>query len=72
MTRFPCVFACLFLFSSGAAGAQAASAAHDSSGSELQYVLYLSRHGVRSPTGKSAQYNAYSVAPWPEWPVQPG
>jgi 4-phytase/acid phosphatase len=27
---------------------------------------------VRSPTGKTAQYNQYSAAPWPEWSVQPG
>ena len=30
------------------------------------------RHGVRSPTGKSAQYNQFSAAPWPEWKVAPG
>jgi 4-phytase/acid phosphatase len=40
--------------------------------SELRYVVYLSRHGVRSPTGKASQYSQYSLAPWPEWPVQPG
>lgn len=39
---------------------------------QLQFVVYLSRHGVRSPTGKAAQYNQYSAAPWPEWSVQPG
>jgi len=41
-------------------------------GAELQYVVYLSRHGVRSPTGKPSQYSQYSAAAWPEWPVQPG
>ena len=39
--------------------------------SELQYVVYLSRHGVRSPTSKAAQYNQYSAGAWPEWPVNP-
>ena len=39
---------------------------------ELKYVVYLSRHGVRSPTGKSVQYNQYSTAPWPAWDVPPG
>lgn len=39
---------------------------------ELRYVIYLSRHGVRSPTGKPSQYNPYSAAPWPEWNVPPG
>ena len=32
---------------------------------ELKFVVYLSRHGVRSPSGKAAQYNLYSAAPWP-------
>lgn len=39
---------------------------------QLKFVVYLSRHGVRSPTGKTAQYAKYSAAPWPEWDVQPG
>jgi 4-phytase / acid phosphatase len=39
---------------------------------DLEFVVYLSRHGVRSPTGKPAQYNAYSTAPWPTWDVPPG
>ncbi len=39
---------------------------------ELRYVIYLERHGVRSPTGKAAQYDLYSSGAWPEWPVQPG
>jgi 4-phytase/acid phosphatase len=39
---------------------------------ELKFVIYLSRHGIRSPTGKSSQYNIYSVSPWPDWDVPPG
>ena len=39
---------------------------------ELKFVLYLSRHGVRSPTGKPEQYTPYSAAPWPAWDVPPG
>ena len=38
----------------------------------LQYVVYLSRHGVRSPTKEAAEYNPYSAAPWPQWNVPPG
>jgi 4-phytase/acid phosphatase len=49
-----------------------ASAGGSGSGDQLRFVLYLSRHGVRSPTGSAAQYNAYSAAPWPEWSVPPG
>jgi 4-phytase / acid phosphatase len=44
----------------------------DHAGEKLKFVVYLSRHGVRSPTGKTAQYNQYSAAPWPEWDVPPG
>jgi 4-phytase / acid phosphatase len=40
--------------------------------SDLRYVVYLSRHGVRSPTGKASQYDPYSNGSWPEWIVQPG
>ena len=42
------------------------------SNSQLQFVVYLSRHGVRSPTGKSDRYDAYSASPWPKWNVPPG
>jgi 4-phytase/acid phosphatase len=38
----------------------------------LTFVVILSRHGVRSPTGNAAQYNLYSAAPWPKWSVPPG
>ncbi len=39
---------------------------------ELRFVVYLTRHGVRSPTGTPDQYYVYSRAPWPEWNVPPG
>ena len=42
------------------------------SGEKLQFVIYLSRHGVRSPTKKPGEYARFAAAPWPEWPVQPG
>jgi 4-phytase/acid phosphatase len=32
----------------------------------------MSRHGVRSPTGKVDQLNEYSKQPWPSWSVPPG
>jgi len=66
------LFSLIFLF--GALSSAAQGSGSDSAGGEkkLQFVIYLSRHGVRSPTGKTKQYNQYSAAPWPEWSVQPG
>jgi 4-phytase/acid phosphatase len=55
-----------------AACAQSPSAAKAESAYDLRYVVTLNRHGVRSPTGKASQYNLYSTAAWPEWPVLPG
>jgi 4-phytase/acid phosphatase len=39
---------------------------------KLQFVVIVSRHGVRSPTGKTDQLNAFSAKPWPAWSVAPG
>jgi 4-phytase/acid phosphatase len=39
---------------------------------ELKYVVIVSRHGVRSPTGKTDRLNQYSSKPWPAWSVPPG
>jgi 4-phytase/acid phosphatase len=52
--------------------AQLSSASPQDGDAQLQYVVYVSRHGVRSPTGKASQYSIYSRAPWPEWSVAPG
>ncbi len=49
---------------------QTAGAAN--SAEQLQFVVFLSRHGVRSPTGNPDKYSAYSAAPWPKWSVPPG
>jgi 4-phytase/acid phosphatase len=38
----------------------------------LKYEVIVSRHGVRSPTGKSDTLNQYSAKPWPQWTVPPG
>jgi 4-phytase / acid phosphatase len=39
---------------------------------KLEYVVILSRHGVRSPTASTADLRQYSRDPWPEWSVPPG
>ena len=33
-----------------------------SGGEKLQYVIYLSRHGVRSPTGKASGTQVFSLS----------
>jgi 4-phytase / acid phosphatase len=38
----------------------------------LKFVVIISRHGVRSPTGSPEQLNQYSAQPWPKWDVPPG
>ena len=62
----------LVLLSSGPLAASAIAQSSTRGGEKLQYVIYLSRHGVRSPTGKPEQYEKFSASVWPDWPVKPG
>ena len=62
----------LVILSGGAYAASTLAQTSTSGGEKLQYVIYLSRHGVRSPTGKPEQYEKFSASAWPEWPVKPG
>ena len=63
---------CVLFLLTATAWSQAPAKASNKESAELQFVIYLSRHGVRSPTGKAPQYNAYSSASWPTWDVPPG
>jgi len=72
MSRWLISIACLICLNSLFAAAQSATPSSNNTASDLKFVVYLSRHGVRSPTGMQAQYNPYSLAPWPAWDVPPG
>jgi 4-phytase/acid phosphatase len=39
---------------------------------KLEYVVMLSRHGVRSPTATNDALRPYAAEPWPNWGVAPG
>ncbi len=39
---------------------------------KLQFVIVLSRHGVRSPLTAQPDLDKFSAAPWPKWEVAPG
>lgn len=75
MLRFPnprplVALACSFALTCGSLAAQAAPPA--SKQAQLKFVVVLTRHGVRSPTGDPARYAKYSRAAWPQWEVPPG
>jgi 4-phytase/acid phosphatase len=72
MVRSLVSLVCLLALLPAVVKSQALQGSGPDAGMELRYVVYLSRHGVRSPTGKTAQYNAYSKGDWPAWPVPPG
>jgi 4-phytase/acid phosphatase len=72
MTRKLPFLVCLLTFLASFLAAQPAPLPSEPQDAELKYVVYLSRHGVRSPTEQPARYNIYSAAPWPAWDVPPG
>ncbi|MES1255922.1 MAG: histidine-type phosphatase, partial [Acidobacteriota bacterium] len=39
---------------------------------KLEYVVIVTRHGVRAPTWETERLNRYSSEPWPVWGVPPG
>ena len=72
MARLLSAVACFVACLPTAAIGQTAAPLHNNNDEDLKYVVYFSRHGVRSPTSKAVQYNKFSAAPWPEWDVAPG
>lgn len=74
--RIASLLLCALFIPAGMACAQApkiaAAKASAAQSDVLQFVVIVSRHGVRSPTGKTDQLNKYSREPWPAWSVAPG
>lgn len=66
-----CAFV-VVLIAAGVSLAVTAQAPGPGSDEQLKFVVIVSRHGVRSPTGKTDQLNQYSAQPWPAWSVPPG
>jgi 4-phytase/acid phosphatase len=65
-----CFSAACALFAQSPDAGPAKSAAEKTG--ELRFVVVVTRHGVRSPTGKLDQLNQYSAKPWPTWSVPAG
>ena len=61
-------FAFLLSFSALAMHAQAPP----SEALQLEQVILVSRHGVRSPTNTRPRLAQVAAEPWPAWPVGPG
>lgn len=66
------IFAFIAVAASCAVVSHAQTPAAVNGDEQLEFVIYLSRHGVRSPTGEPGKYARYSAEPWPEWSVPPG
>ena len=49
-----------------------APAAAPARGAELEYVVIVSRHGVRPPISQPGAIDKYAAAPWPVWETKPG
>jgi 4-phytase/acid phosphatase len=52
--------------------AQTSGAPSAGRAADLQLVVILTRHGVRSPLTPQADLDRFSAAPWPKWDVAPG
>ncbi len=52
--------------------AQAAALSSPDKDADLEFVVILSRHGVRPPLTKPGEVDRFSAAPWPKWDSAPG
>ena len=68
----PVFFSLLSLFLLCAPLAAQSPATTSDSAADLQLVVILTRHGVRSPLTPQADLDKFSAAPWPKWDVAPG
>jgi len=50
----------------------AQQAASNPSNADLQFVIILTRHGVRPPLTRPGEIDKFSAAPWPSWDSSPG
>jgi 4-phytase / acid phosphatase len=69
---FLCSLFSLVLFCTPLVAQTAASNPSADNAAELQYVVVLTRHGVRPPLTKPGEIDKYSAAPWPTWDSPPG
>jgi 4-phytase/acid phosphatase len=68
-----CLCACFSLLPlSASSSAQTPDVPSGDRRADLQMVVMLTRHGVRSPLNSQADLDKYSAAPWPKWEVAPG
>jgi 4-phytase/acid phosphatase len=72
MVKSSAIRFCALAFFALSTSAALAQTAQHASGDRLKFVVIVSRHGVRSPTGSVDQLNQDSAQPWPKWDVPPG